>query len=276
MRTSGGRSGAEAADEPLHIRPLIRQIADGYRHSWKLLLVTGLLVFGAIGLVSAIDPLDGEAIEDWSGGELVGLVLLIIAQVSIPLLGDVFYSGIVAAGEERRRSGVSHGLGDVARRLPYRSLILADLLLFGLIVAGLVALVVPAFIVLTWFALIAPLIEIEGLGVRAAFRRSRALVRPHFWRVAGVVIPLAFLQAVLEGIGDSFGHSILGEGYLGDWLAEVIANLLASPLYALTVLALYFEITAREAASTPPLNPISSHMRDETGGSDSGRQSPNG
>jgi hypothetical protein len=117
-------------------------------------------------------------------------------------------------------------------------------------VAGLLALIVPYFIVLTWFALIGPLIKIEGLGVRAAFRRSRALVRPHFGRVAGVVIPLVFLQAILEGSGDSFGHSLLGEGYLGDWLAEVIANLLASPLYALTVLALYFEITARETAAT--------------------------
>jgi hypothetical protein len=225
---------------------VLGQIADGYRHNWKLLLATGLILFGAIGLVSAIDPLDGEAIEDWSGGEIVGLVLLIVAQVALPLLGEVFYSGIVAAGELRRRSGVSHGLRDVARNLPYRNLVLADLLLFAFMVAGLVALVVPYFIVLTWFALIGPLIKIEGLGVRPAFRRSRALVRPYFWRVAGVVIPLAFLQAVLEGLGDSFGHSILGEGYLGDWLAEVLANLLASPLYALTVLALYFATTARE------------------------------
>jgi hypothetical protein len=234
---------------------VLRQIAYGYRHNWKLLLGAGLLVFGAIGLISAIDPLDGEAVEDWSGGEIVGLVLLIIAQVSLPLLGEVFYAGVVAAGEVQRRSGVTHGLGDIARNLPYRNLILADLLLFAFMVAGLLALIVPYFIVIAWFALIGPLIKIERLGVRAAFRRSRALVRPHFWRVAGIVIPLVFLQAVLEGAGDSFGHSLLGEGYLGDWLAEVIANLLASPLYALTVLALYFEITARETAATGGQSP---------------------
>jgi len=229
---------------------VLRQIADGYRHNWKLLLGTGLLVFGAIGLVSAIDPFDTERVEDWSGGEITGLLLLIVVQVSLPLLGEVFYAGIVAAGEMQRRTDVRHGLGDIARNLPYRNLILADLLLFAFMVAGLVALVVPYFIVITWFALIGPLVKIERLGVGAAFRRSRALVRPHFRRVAAVVIPLAFLQAVLEGAGDSFGHSLLGEGYLGDWLAEVVANLLASPLYALTVLALYFELTAREAAAS--------------------------
>lgn len=249
MRASGAKTDSDTAPEPLRLRPLLRQIVDGYRHNWRLLLGAGLLLFGAIGLLSAIDPFDAKPVEDWDGGEVAGGLLLMVAQVSIPLLGEVFYSGIVAAGEQRRRRGVDHGIAEVARRLPYRSLILADLLLFALIVAGFVALIVPGLIVITWFTLIAPLIKIEGLGVRAAFRRSRALVRPHFWRVAGVVIPLALLNAALESAGDSFGHSLLGEGYLGNWLAEVVANLLASPLYALTVLALYFEITAREAAA---------------------------
>lgn len=250
MRARGTKKDSDTAPEPLRLRPLLRQIVDGYRHNWRLLFGAGLLLFGAIGLLSAIDPFDAKPVEDWDGGETAGLLLLMAAQVSIPLLGEVLYSGIVAAAEQRRRHGVDHGIADVARKLPYRSLILADLLLFALIVPGLIALIVPGLIAITWFTLIAPLIKIEGLGVRAAFRRSRALVRPHFWRVACVVIPLALLHAVLESAGDSVGHSLLGEGYLGNWLAEVVANLLASPLYALTVLALYFELTARESAIT--------------------------
>lgn len=247
MRKRGGEGERDrGAVEPLRFGAILAQIAAGYRHDWKLLLGAGVLVFGAIGLVSAFDPFDGSALEDWSGGWSVVLLLLIAAQVSIPLLGAVFYSGVVAAGEERRRSGVRHGLADLARSLPYRSLILADLALIAVMIAGFVLLIVPGFVVITWFALIAPLIEMEGLGVRAAFRRSRAMVRPHFRRVAAVVIPLTFLQAFLESGGDSLGHSILGEGYLGNWLATVIANLLTAPLYALTVLALYFEIRARE------------------------------
>jgi len=247
VRDDGGKGGGESREAaPLGFRPILAEIAAGYRHDWRLLLGAGVLVFGVIGLVSAFDPFDGNALEDWSGGWSVVLLLLIAAQVSIPLLGAVFYSGVVAAGEERRRSGVRHGLADVARGLPYRNLILADLALIGATAAGFVLLIVPGFIVITWFALIPPLIEMEGLGVRAAFRRSRAMVRPHFRRVAAVVIPLAFLQALLEGGGESLGHTILGEGYLGNWLATVIANLLTAPLYALTVLAIYYEIRARE------------------------------
>jgi len=247
-RPHGQESGAAPA-KPLRFRPILAQVIDGYRNDWGLLLGAGIVVFGAIGLVSALDPFDGSALEDWSGGWSIVLVLLIAAQISVPLLGAVFYSGIVAAGEERRRSGVRHGFADVARNLPYRTLILADFLLFVVTAAGFIALIIPGLIVITWFALIAPVIEMEGLGVRAAFGRSRALVRPHFRRVAAVVIPLAFLQAGLESGGDSLGHSLLGQGYLGNWLAALLANLLASPLYALTVLALYFETTAREGAA---------------------------
>ena len=251
-RPSPGRKGTE----PLRIGPVLVQVAAGYRHDWKLLIGAGLLVFAPIGLLTSLDSLDGYASEDWGGGWSVALALLIVAQVSIPLLGAVFYSGIVAAGVERRRSGRRHRLADVARYLPYRSLILADIGLFVLMAAGFLALVIPGLIVLTWFALIAPVIEMEGLGPRAAFRRSRDLVRPHFWRVAGIVIPLTILQAALESGGDDAGHALLGDGYLGNWLGWIASNLLGSPLYALTVLALYYEIRAREDRAAVPVAEI--------------------
>jgi hypothetical protein len=114
------------------------------------------------------------------------------------------------------------------------------------IAAGFLLLVVPGFIFVIWFSLIAPVIEIEQRGVIASFRRSREMIRHHFWRVAGVIFPLVFVESLLEGFGDGIGHGILGENYLGNLTGSVVANLLVSPLYALTVLALYFEIRARE------------------------------
>ena len=74
------------------------------------------------------------------------------------------------------------------------------------------------------------------------------MVRPHFWRVAGVVIPLTFPPIDSSRVAARRpGHALLGQGYLGNWLGWIVSNLLGSPLYALTVLALYFEIRAREA-----------------------------
>jgi len=258
VRRRGGSDRSPERREPLRIRPILAQIAAGYRNDWMLLLGGGLLVFVPIGVLTAFDPFDGYAIGDWGGGWSVVLFLLLAAQVSIPLLGAVFYSGVVAAGEERRRHGVRHSLADVARNLPYRSLIIADVLLLLVMFAGFVALIVPGLVFITWFSLIAPIIEMEGLGARAAFRRSRRLVRPHFWRVAGIVLPLAILQSVLESAGVDAGHALLGNGYLGNWLGWIVSNLLGSPLYALTVLALYFEITAREEGRAGRARPASS------------------
>jgi hypothetical protein len=245
------RAGPDEQAEPvapkLELRPLVARIVDGYRHNWRLLLVAGIVVFAPIGLINAFDPLDGNLLEEWSGGWTALLILVLIGQAAIPLLGAVFYSGVVAAGEEERTSGTRRGLAEVARSLPYWTLIVADLALVVVLIAGFVALSVPGIIFLSWFALIAPVIEMEGLSARAAFRRSRRLVRPHFWRVTGVIIPLTILQSLLEGAGQGLGHGLLGDSFLGDWAGSTVANLLGSPLYALAVLALYFEISAREA-----------------------------
>jgi hypothetical protein len=234
------------APSKLEFRPVLRRIVDGYRYDWKLLLFAGLLVFVPIGLITSLDPFDGYALDDWDGGRSVVPLILLVAQSVVPLIGAVFYSGVVAAGELERQSGERHGLSHVARTLPYWTLIVADIGLILVVAVGFVALFIPGLIFLTWFALIAPIIEMERLGTRAAFRRSREMVRPYFWKVAGLMIPLSILQSALEGVGDEIGHSLLGHTFLGNWVGSTAANLLGSPLYALTALALYFEISRRE------------------------------
>ncbi len=230
----------------LEFRPVAARILGGYRHDWRLLLFAGLLVFVPIGLITSLDPFDGYTLDAGDDGWSVPQLILLVVQSVVPLIGAVFYSGVVAAGELERQSGERHPLSKVARTLPYRPLVVADIGLILVVVFGFVAFFVPGLVFLTWFALIAPIIEMERLGARAAFRRSREMVRPYFWKVAAVMIPLYILQSALEGLGDQIGHALLGEDFLGNLAGSTAANLLGSPLYALTVLALYFEILKRE------------------------------
>jgi len=230
----------------LEFGPVLRRIGNGYRRDWPMLLLVGLLVFVPLGLLTALDPFAGYETDDWDGLSSVLQIGLAIAQSIVVLLGTVFYSGVVAAGEQERHSGERHSFGHVARTLPYGTLILADLALIIVLAFGFLFLIVPGFILMTWLALIAPIIEMEKLNVRSSFRRSRAMVKPYFWRVAGVIIPVTVLQSLLEGAGDQLGHSLLGETFFGNWLGSIVANLLGAPLYALAVLALYFEIVIRE------------------------------
>ena len=238
-------AGARASD--LSIGAVLRRIAAGYRHDWKLLLVVGLIVFAPIGLVTSSTSLDHIEIEKWDGVESAFLLTLGIAQASLTLLGAVFYSGVVAAGERARIGGERRSIVEVARHLPYGPLIVADLVLVALLFVGFLALIIPGFIFLTWYALVAPVVEIEECSARRSFRRSRQLVRPHFWRVAAVMIPLVFLQGILDAVGEGIADGLFGDSFLGDWAGSVLPDLLASPVYALTVLALYFELVGSRA-----------------------------
>src|SRR4029079_13461208 len=64
----------------------------------------------------------------------------------------------------------------VLRRLAWGRLLAADVILVAATTVGAALFVVPGVIVFTLFCLVGPLINIEQIGVAAAFRRSAALV----------------------------------------------------------------------------------------------------
>lgn len=80
------------------------------------------------------------------------------------LLGEVFYSGAVAVLIALAPPDGRLSLRWVAGRLAYGSLIAVDVAYNFGVAAGLLLLVVPGVLVFTWFALAAPMVELEGNG----------------------------------------------------------------------------------------------------------------
>lgn len=230
--------------ERLRFRPVLRGIVRGYRRDWRVLLAMGVVIFAPIALLDVFIPTDLDT-DDFDGAVVWLILATIPIQVALHLVGTVLYSGVIAAGERERRSGERPSFGNVARELPYGKLILADLAVIGVTIVGLIAFIVPGLVFMTWFALIAPVIELERRGVRDGFRRSREMVRPHFWRVAGLVLPLTVLQSVLENGASDAVHGLLGHGDIGTWCAEVVANIVGASLFGLTAVVIYFEILER-------------------------------
>jgi len=127
-------------------------------------------------------------------------------------LGNVFYAGLIDRVVASDQQGhPEYTIGEVLRALPYKRLIVADILLVLITSVGLVLLVVPGVLAFTFFCLVGPLIVSEQLGVRAAFRRSAALVRRHFWMTLTLVsIPLAVEHELVEAIEHiDFEHDFL-------------------------------------------------------------------
>ena len=98
-------------------------------------------------------------------------------------------------------------------------------------------------IVYTFLALTGPLINIEHLGVVAAFRRSFYLVRPKFWlTLCAVTVPVT-IESWLDETGDLIFHG-------APWLAALaLDGLLAVTLLAgigLIEVTLTYELIERD------------------------------
>ena len=176
------------------------------RDIWRMALRTARAEPGRVfipavfifGLDAADSTLFTEVSVDHFGRESLGAVLVLLVST----LGLTFYSGLL----ERLVGAVERGheapaVGQVLRTLPYVRLLVADGILW--VVGGLASLafVIPGLIVTTLFALIGPLINMEDLSVRAAFRRSASLVAPRFLLVLFMItIPLGIEHELVDTI----------------------------------------------------------------------------
>lgn len=215
------------------------------------LLLVGAVVFVPLGLLDAVANRAHFGEVD-QATDLLQLALLAaaLAQAVTGLLGEVFYSGAVALLIGRTDPGDGVSLRHLARSLAYGRLIAVDLL-FGVVVAvGLVLLIVPGVVAFTWFALAGPLVELEGVGAREAFARSRRLVRGHFLAVLAVLGPIALASEALADALLRAGHEVLGDSLLSDWLVESATNLALSPLYAVAAVLITLQLSGTRAGSS--------------------------
>lgn len=163
----------------------------GYRDWWRILAVAipvSLLSAGTEMVVDHyVDPADS----------VLSLTALLTAT-GISLVGIVLLSGFVCrliSAAERGKAAMT--LPQVARSLPWGRLIAADLLVSLATLVGLVLLVIPGLVVLTLFAVVGPVIEIEHRKVFAAMRQSVRLTRAHPWTTLLVAtVPLALASEV--------------------------------------------------------------------------------
>ena len=211
------------------------------------LLLIGAVVFVPLGLLDAVpdQAVHVDSVNGISDLATVAVLVAVLTQSVTVLLGEVFYSGAVAVLIARTPPGGRPSLLRLARSLAYGRLIAVDLL-FGLgIAVGLVLLVVPGVVAFTWFALAGPLVELDGLGVRAAFTGSRRLVRGHFWTVLAVLGPITLASEALSDAALAIAHRVLGDTVLADWLAESATNIGLSPFYAVAAVLMTLQLSQR-------------------------------
>ena len=216
-----------------------------YTRFFTRFVVIAAVVYLIVNLVNAV-----LAAAIGTGAGVAALVAVVAIVVSI--VGTFWLQGaLVSAVEDVRDGRVDSSVQELYERVrPHLGSLIAAGLLAGLgIAVGLVLLIVPGLVLLTWWCLISPVIVLEGKSVGESFGRSRELVRGHGWTVFGIVIVSAILTGIAEGIIQAL-FSFLGD-FLGSWLGGTIASSIVGPFLAVALTLTYFKLRELEGGQVP-------------------------
>jgi hypothetical protein len=181
----------------LGVRAVLGAALRVYRRRFGLVAGSALVVFGISAGIDVLFDEAGDAV-----GDSPGLLAPLLFIAGVATFGTTFFAGLLdrIVGEEER-GHPRRSLREVLRTLPYWRLICADVLLSLGAVVTLLLLVVPGLIFYTFFSLVGPAVVMEDRGVFDGFRRSRRLVRGHFWLTFVLVtLPILFEEDVVHGL----------------------------------------------------------------------------
>jgi hypothetical protein len=208
--------------------------------------VIALIVFVIVNLVYAL--LDALLWSDDVSGFTQFLLLGISTAASV--VGTYWLQGaFVKAVQDAKDGSFDSSTQEIFKAvMPVLGVLIIAGILAGIgIGIGLLLLIIPGIILLTWWAVIAPTIVVEKAGVMEAFGRSKQLVSGHFWTVLGIVIITAILTGVAGGIL-TVVFSFLPR-FLEILIGTTIAQAIVAPFTAIALTITYFKLRdAKEPA----------------------------
>lgn len=244
----------EAAGQPaqtpakrISVGEVISETFSIYGQNLGALLGSAIVVFIVVGLVAGILQSAG------------GLILVLLAT-AVRLAGQALYTGFVVKLVQDVRDGRrDQGVGDLfSAASPFILPLIGFGILFGIgVTIGLILLVVPGLILLTFWSVGAPAIVVEGIGPIDAFKRSWQLVRGDAWSVFGVLL-VVFLIVIVIGVVLGAIATPIGDGEASTWIASIISTTITAPIFAIAVTVLYYDLagsTSSAPASTPAAPP---------------------
>jgi hypothetical protein len=225
--------------KPLEIKGVLKDTMRLYRTLFLRSFLTGFVVFAALGLFERSPYL----------AALVGFVGTTVVQ-----------GALVEVVDDEHRGKSPRRLGDLYRSSGSRlGSLLAVSLLMGLGVGlGLLLLIVPGILLAIRWAVATPIVMLEGLGARAAMRRSQALVEGHrkdvFRVLANIWVraSLAWIvcSLLIVGLASGTAHPALAA-----WLGGVLASALVTPYAAHALNVVYYRLTEPDQPILPEREP---------------------
>lgn len=211
-----------------------------YKAHWRHFFVLAFIIYAALALLALLLVLLLD-------------VLGVFIGAFVSLAGAFFLQGVIVKAVEDVRDGRADlsARETVERMLPrFNKIAIAGILATLGIVLGLILLIVPGLVLLTFWILLIPALVLEERGVIESFGRSRELVRGHGWQVFGTIV-LTIL--ILIGVGIVLGLVVAPlEDWLGRLVSDIVSNTVVSPFVVLTWTLVYYRLRAvKEPVAAP-------------------------
>jgi hypothetical protein len=200
---------------------------------WRTLIIVALLLAPLQLVVKLLDPDLSSVDQGWWVWVAVSATVTLVAFPWV--IGSVVHD--VAAGDRSPAGAYAR----TASRLP--DLVISAAVTTVGILLGTLALVVPGLLLMARWALVVPLIVLEGVSWRTSLSRSNELVRGRTWSVVGIFVLLTAIAAVLVLVPVLVGRYVLG-GVLGAWFATLAIDTVAIAFYSFAPFVLYRRLVA--------------------------------
>lgn len=203
-------------------------------HALHLLTIAFVIYLGAAIAVALVSLIGGFA------GALIASIVELFAAFLVQ-------AALVKAVQDVRDGRVDLSLGEtVSAAANHIWRVAAASILAGIAIAvGLVLLIVPGLYLITIWAVIVPVIVIEGADALSSFGRSQRLVRGRGWHVFGTLVLVYLILLVVD--------LVLGLVFVAlpvlvrSGLSTVISGTLVAPFLALIVTLIYYRLSESEA-----------------------------
>jgi hypothetical protein len=218
------------------------------RRTFQIYVDQAPVLMPAAAVVFAISGVLRVALSAASPG--LGLIGWIVSILATTLFTGMVTELVADVQDGRRDASVGQLLSAVTP-------VLGQLVLVGIvegfgILIGFILIIVPGLILLTIWAVAAPVVVLERPGGLRALARSRELVRGNGWSVFAVILLLVILVAIAAAAIE-LGAVAVSTG-LG-LVVTVVIGILATPLSSLAAAVLYFDLRRVHAGAAAPEEP---------------------
>jgi hypothetical protein len=209
--------------------------ADTIRGVWRAALaIIGKYPLATLAPAAVLGTLGEVPAYLMEGRPLTDQILTLVTAYVAYYLYLAYAEGIVRkARRGTQRHGLEGVLDDLIEAAPFvPSVFAAALITLSITTVGLLLLVVPGLWLYTRWSLTTPVIREEDIGPLAAMRRSRELVRGHFWFVFMTATVAYYMEGAVIHFGAQVAGALTGSHTWGEWVGGSIVATLAMPLVA--------------------------------------------